>query len=318
MAKSPISRQSKAELNHDVEALKLRLAQMEANLHHWERSVEAMRESEQKYRILLDDSSDPIFSFNHEGQYQYVNLAFADGVGKKIEDILHKKIWDVFPQDEADKRYAAVKWVFTNQVTKVIEVRVPRADGDRYYITTVKPVFSDLGEVTSVICISKEITERKRIEEELIHLSNHDTLTGLYNRNFYEVELGRLQCSRLYPITIVVADMDNLKSVNDRYGHPAGDALIQKVSHYMLSAFRTEDIVARIGGDEFAVLLPMTDATAAEGLIHRLREQLAVDNDPRLHVSIGVASGGEGSNLQEVMREADDRMYREKFAKRKS
>ncbi len=175
------------------------------------RTANALRESEEKYRNLLDDSSDPIFSFNQEGQYQYVNRAFADGVGKKAEEIIYKKIWDVFPQDEADKRFAAVKWVIAHGETKVIEVRVPREDGDRFYITTVKPVFDDRHQVASVICISKEITERKRMEEELLRLSTHDILTNLYNRNFFEVEMDRIQMSRLFPVSIVVADMDKLK-----------------------------------------------------------------------------------------------------------
>ena len=126
---------------------------------------EAWRESEEKHRILLDESSDPIFAFYPDGQYRYVNKAFADGVGKKREEITGRKIWDVFPKDEADKRYAAVKWVFEHGETKVIEVRVPRPDGDRYYITTIKPVLNDQGKVISVICISKEITARKRAEE---------------------------------------------------------------------------------------------------------------------------------------------------------
>jgi PAS domain S-box-containing protein len=129
------------------------------------RAEEALRESEEKYRLLLDESSDPIFAFYPDGQYRYVNNAFAEGVGKKREEIMGRKIWDVFPKDEADKRYAAVKWVFENGETKVIEVRVPRPDGDRYYITTVKPILNDQGKVMSVICISKEITERKRAEE---------------------------------------------------------------------------------------------------------------------------------------------------------
>ncbi len=127
----------------------------------------ALRESEEKHRILLDESSDPIFAFNPDGQYRYVNRAFAVGVGRKQEEIIGKKIWDVFPKDEADKRYAAVKWVFENKVAKIIEVRVPRPDGDQYYLTTVKPILNAQDEVVVAICISKNITERKRAEEAL-------------------------------------------------------------------------------------------------------------------------------------------------------
>ena len=181
--------------------------------------VEMLRASEEKFRILLDKSSDPIFSINQEGQYVYVNRAFAEGVGKKQEEIISHLIWDVFPKEEADKRFEVAQWVFANRKTKEFEVRVPRPDQDRYYITTAKPHFNELGAVQWVICISKEITERKHMERELIHLSTHDMLTGLYNRNFFEVELERIEHSRLYPVSIVVADLDNLKAINDREGH---------------------------------------------------------------------------------------------------
>jgi PAS domain S-box-containing protein len=158
---------------------------------------EALRESEEKYRILLDESSDPIFAFYPDGQYRYVNQAFADGVGKKREEISGRKIWDVFPKDEADKRYAAVKWVFENGETKVIEVRVPRPDGDRYYITTVKPVLNDQGKVISVICISKEITERKEVEEaereqRALAEALRDTATALNSTLEFEQVLDRI------------------------------------------------------------------------------------------------------------------------------
>ena len=129
---------------------------------------EALRESEEKHRILLDESSDPIFTFNPDGQYRYVNKAFADGVGRKLEEIIGKKIWDVFSKDEADKRFAAVKWVFENAEEKVLEVRVPRPDGDHWYITTVKPILNEIGNVITVICISKDITVRKQAEESLL------------------------------------------------------------------------------------------------------------------------------------------------------
>jgi PAS domain S-box-containing protein len=128
---------------------------------------EALRESEEKHRILLDDSSDPIFTFYPDGQYRYVNKAFADGVGRKTEEIIGRKIWDVFPKDEADKRFAAVKWVFENGEEKILEVRVPRPDGDRWYLTTVKPIMNENGTVITVICISKEITTRKQGEVAL-------------------------------------------------------------------------------------------------------------------------------------------------------
>ncbi len=319
MKKSPSQRKVKSRHSDEMEGLRQRLAELEAAMAENLRTVKTLQESERNYRILLDESSDPIFTFYPDGQYRYVNRAFADGVGRNLNEIIGKKIWDVFPKDEADKRYAVVKWVFENGITKVIEVRVPRPDGDTYYLTTVKPILTAQNEVVSVICISKEITERKRIEQELQHLSSHDILTGLYNRNFFEVEMARIQTSRLFPVSIVVADVDNLKTVNDRHGHSAGDNLIRKIAHLLRKSFRSEDIVARIGGDEFAILLPEMDEIATQMLVDRLHANLANLNlnDPLINLSIGIAIGEESSNLSDVMRLADDRMYQEKAAHKK-
>ena len=138
-----------------------------ADVHERVLAEEALRESEEKHRVLLDESPDPMFSFTPEGRYKYVNRAFADGVGKTVEGIIGRTIWDVFPKEEADQRFAALSQVFSTGAQKVIEARVPRADGDRCYVTTITPIKDTSGEVSSVICSSKDITARKRAEEEL-------------------------------------------------------------------------------------------------------------------------------------------------------
>lgn len=137
----------------ELKSLRLELAQLRA--------------SEASFRTLLDESSDPIFSFERGGVYRYVNQAFADGVRRRREDIIGHRIWDVFEPAEADKRYAVLKEVFDTGLPKVFEVRVPRPDGDRYYLTTVQPVRNAEGEVTSAMCSSKDITERRRMEAQL-------------------------------------------------------------------------------------------------------------------------------------------------------
>lgn len=131
-----------------------------------QQAMEALRVSEEKHRILLDESSDPIFSFYPDGQYHYVNRQFAKGLGKEPEEIIGRKIWDIFPGEEGDKRFAVVKDAFEKGESQVIEVRVPTPEGDRYLITTVKPILDDSRQVISVICISKDITERKRAETD--------------------------------------------------------------------------------------------------------------------------------------------------------
>jgi diguanylate cyclase (GGDEF)-like protein/PAS domain S-box-containing protein len=306
------NKKTKAQLIDQVTQLGKKLAKLEAAEDEYIQTIAILREDVEKYRLLLDESSDPIFMFYPDGRYRYVNRAFAEGVAKDVSEIIEHTIWDVFPRDEAERRYAIVKWVFENAETRVIEVRVPRPDGDRFYLTTVKPVLDEEGKVTYAVCISKEITERKRMEQELRYLSTHDILTGLYNRNFFDSELARLQLSRLFPIGIVIVDMNNLKKANDRYGHTAGDELIRRVAHELRQSFRAGDVIARIGGDEFAVVLVQTSESGAQSAVDRLRQNIQKHEDELLSIAVGMAIGKEGEYLPAVMRLADDRMYGDK------
>jgi len=129
--------------------------------------LERIRNSEKHYRILMDESMDPTFSFYADGTYRYVNSAFAKGVGKSVGEIINHKIWDIFEKEDADKRFAIVKKVFSEGKTEEIEVRVPLPSGDTYYLTTVKPIFNESGSVETVICTSKNITKRKLAEVAL-------------------------------------------------------------------------------------------------------------------------------------------------------
>ncbi len=147
-----------------------------------------LRIVEERHRTLLDNSSDAIFSFDKKGRYLYVNEAFSKNVCDESPDyVIGKKIWDIFSKEEADKRYALVQWVFKNGEARNIEVRVPTPNGDTYHLTTVKPIFDVQNNVSTVICIAKEITERILIEKErekLIEelqkaLEDINTLSGL-------------------------------------------------------------------------------------------------------------------------------------------
>jgi PAS domain S-box-containing protein len=151
------------------------------------KELEKLRISEKHYRILMDESMDPTFSFYADGTYRYVNKAFANGVGKTVDEIIGHTIWDVFDKDEADKRFAVVKRVFTEGKTVEIEVRVPLPSGDSYYLTTAKPILNDVGTVETVICTSKNITKRKLAElalkeerDKLVNaLTEIKTLSGM-------------------------------------------------------------------------------------------------------------------------------------------
>lgn len=130
--------------------------------------IATLKLSEKDHRILLEESTDPIFSFEPDGTYKYVNKAFADPFGIEPEEILGKKIWDIFDKDEAEKRFAVVKKVFESGEQAEVEVRVPQPDPkkDLYFLTTVKPIFDNDKNVSWVLCISKNISQRKYFEQE--------------------------------------------------------------------------------------------------------------------------------------------------------
>lgn len=137
----------------------------------------------------------------------------------------------------------------------------------------------------------------------------HDTLTGLYNRAYFEEEMARLERGRTFSMSAVVADVDGLKRVNDNAGHATGDALLECAARVLSLSFRAEDIVARNGGDEFGVLSIGADSTVAAEALRRihsnLTEQNASQNGIRLSLSIGVATTKEGMSLAQTLKQAD-------------
>lgn len=161
-----------------------------------------------------------------------------------------------------------------------------------------------------------DITEQKRIQEELRYLSMHDALTGVYNRTYFEAELNRLQKGRQYPVSIVMLDTDNLKVVNDTYGHAEGDKLLQAVATLIKEVLRAEEVFARIGGDEFAILLPRSDAEAAQLVVSRIKDRLdkgsGQNRDERIKVSIGLGTADVKDDLIEAFKCADADMYADK------
>ena len=161
----------------------------------------------------------------------------------------------------------------------------------------------------------KEIALREKIQEQLRYMNFHDELTGIYNRSFFEESLMLMERRREFPVSIIFADMDNLKMINDKQGHAVGDQLLQQTTSILSNAFREGDILARIGGDEFAVLLPRTDSKSAKRILSRLQKSISEHNakNPSLsiHISFG-ASTAEKSGLKEALALADQRMYTDK------
>jgi diguanylate cyclase (GGDEF)-like protein len=171
------------------------------------------------------------------------------------------------------------------------------------------------GKRTAWVSVVRDITARKNTENALRHLSTHDSLTGLYNRAFFQDEFDRLRHSRQLPTSLIIIDVDGMKVANDRLGHSAGDDLLIRTAQVLRTVFRAEDVVARIGGDEFAVLLPLTDQTAVDEALARCRAKLAqhnADHSVELCLSLGAATALASEDFTHAFKTADENMYQDK------
>jgi diguanylate cyclase (GGDEF)-like protein len=161
-----------------------------------------------------------------------------------------------------------------------------------------------------------DITARKKAEAYLEYLGKHDVLTKLYNRSFYVDELNRLERKGPFPVTIIMADLNGLKVINDRLGHAAGDALLRRVGEVLNKAVDKPNHAARIGGDEFALLLPGTDERQAEAVIETIQNLVELNNQfysaVPINFSIGAATAVPNERLEDVARRADEKMYEAK------
>ncbi len=165
-----------------------------------------------------------------------------------------------------------------------------------------------------------DITAKKMETERMKYLSFHDSLTGLYNRAYFEEELKRLDTPRQLPLSFIIGDLNSLKLVNDSYGHRFGDAMIARAAKIIKKYCRDEDVIARWGGDEFVILLPKTDSETAESIIERIRK--ACESHTYKTIPLSIALGNASKVLQDesmatVVKDAEENMYKRKVLERK-
>ncbi len=266
---------------------------------------------------ILENSADAIAILDKRGTFLRWNKRAAELFGYTYEEITQRKVFD-FHSDQAQMD-TMLHLLSKQGYVRDYEISFQHKDGSdvpcSISVTLLKDVHNkNIGSVSIV----RDLSEWKKTEQQLVYLCYHDTLCGLYNRNFFEKEMSRLSDGRYSPVGIIICDLDGLKFVNDTKGHKSGDQLLCKAADILRATFRSSDIVARIGGDEFAVLVTGADQATTERLVARLKSNVhdfnAHDPDTPLYMSIGSAvCQSHPIDMEGLFREADNRMYQEKM-----
>lgn len=243
------------------------------------RHEQELKEKLEFIQVLIDTLPTPIFYNDPNGLYLGCNRAFEEQIGIKPGEHVNKSIYEILPPDLAALYTRGEETAENGVGPRSFEGTITCADGERrdmiFYSATFKNSGNSSGGVVGALL---DISERKQAELKLRYLSSHDILTGIYNRAYFDEELDRLSKGRKFPVSIVMVDVDRLKEVNDQQGHAAGDELLRHAAEVLKNAFRREDVVARVGGDEFAALLPNTDESTLREAMERLQAHLAQSN----------------------------------------
>ncbi|MBI4825371.1 MAG: MEKHLA domain-containing protein [Nitrospirae bacterium] len=280
--------------------------------------------NEERYRSLVESTEDSIYLVDKNYKYLFMNKKHISRMGLLDYDFKDHSYLELHSPKETKEFIKLIDEVFDTGLS--IQMDHKSARDDMYFLRTLSPVKDKDGKVIAVTVISKNISDRKRMEEELRTLSITDELTGLYNRRGFLMLAGqqlKLANRLKRGVLIFYADLDDLKIINDRYGHQEGDGAIFETANILKDVFRESDIIARIGGDEFVVFPVHTTGYSTETLSARFREHLRVYNMKRaapydLSISIGIAYYEKCSHsIEELLVQADKLMYEQKKEKQK-
>ena len=278
-------------------------------------TTELFNKNEEHYRSFFENSLDGMYKSTLDGSYIDANQALVKMLGyDSKEELLSVNIPD---QIYAEKRYRPSP----KGRNKLFETQFKKKDGTMIWVEVSSRVIYDKEKPAYYEGTVRNITGRKKAEEKIIYLSFHDSLTGLYNRAYFEEEIKKLDTKRQFPLSFIISDINSLKIVNDGFGHFQGDSLIIKVAELLKAFCRKEDVIARWGGDEFTILLPKTNREDTEEIVNRIKNISVATGKHEIPLSISLGHATKekiNQDFQDIIKEAEDNMYRHKLIERKS
>ncbi|WP_069998494.1 PAS domain S-box protein [Cellulosilyticum sp. I15G10I2] len=243
----------------------------------------------------------------------------ADAYGKSFEEV-----FNIINEHTREKCENPVRKVLeTGQNMEIVKhtLLVSKDGTERPIEDSLAPIKNEEGNIKGVVLVFRDFTEKKEKQEAIKYLSFHDQLTGLYNRRFFEEELIRLDAEKNLPLTLVMLDVNGLKLINDAFGHLIGDKILQRAAAIMRRACRADDIISRIGGDEFVILLPKTTSKEAEWIMNAISIETPKEKIESINLSISYGWATKETpdqKMTDIFKQAEDHMYRQKLSESKS
>lgn len=278
--------------------------------------------SEAKLKSTLTSVGDGVIAVDTDGRVDFLNPVAERLTGWKQNEAKGKPFETVFfivNEYSRERLSNPMKEVFaTGQIVELANhtVLIARDGSEKAIEDTAAPIKNEEGVVVGCVLVFRDFSEKKERQRKIEYLSYHDQLTGTYNRRYFEEEVKRLDKARNLPISLIYADLNGLKTINDAFGHQVGDQFIFQAAETIRNVCRADDIIARIGGDEFVILLPKTDIVSTEKLAHRLKAKIerAKINDISVSVSFGWGTKeNEEQTIESVLKSAEDLMYQQKI-----
>ncbi|MDP2497382.1 MAG: PAS domain S-box protein [Candidatus Palauibacterales bacterium] len=298
---------------------------------------QALEESEARYRTLVETMAEATLTLDADGHITFANAAAEEMLGLEESELASRTYndptWRITAADGGalpDQELPFRRVMETGRPVRNAEHGIERPDGERRILAVnAAPLGDGAGEPAGVVATIRDITDRKTMEQELRHRALHDVLTGLANRSLFRDRMEQAMAASDRsdePVGLLVLDLDRFKQVNDHLGHTAGDRLLEEVARRLEAAVRGEDTVARIGGDEFAVIV--TGAGGEQGIrrvVDRLvgsltRPYTVGGEEVELDVTVGgvlacgcdLEAAVDGQDLEDVVRYADLALYQAK------